>query len=349
MNRIHRDIDSERETPAIAAARWFARRRRGLRGYEKEEFTGWLEMSSENRRAYDDVTRSWELAFDAASDPEVVAMRSAALMLRPERRRTIPIWGGLIAAMLVILVSVGIYFFSSVQPSNPPLIAVAKPRILQTAVGERASVTLDDGSIVTLNTNSKVQVAFSEKRRDVTLLKGQAFFQVAKDKAHPFIVTAGDREVIAVGTEFEVGLEMQGVRVALVEGRVNVRKALPGSMRLTDAPEWPVEQTMLEPGEQLFAATTGTVSVKPVKVAELLSWREGRVRFDDTPLSEAVAEMNRYSKSPITIADPHIADLKISGAFRTGQPKSFVTAITEVFPVRADVKPDGIMLRSALR
>lgn len=346
MKQADKAHDLASDAMADTAARWFARRRQGLRPQEDAEFSAWLEADPEHRTAYDGMTRAWEIAGAAAVEPAIAAMRSEALMLRSEPRRRSPLLGAGIAAALVAMIGAGSYQFLN-QAGAPPSHTVQNTgmRLIQTAVGERSTVTLEDGSVVTLNTASRLQVRFAAGRRDVVLLAGQALFQVAKDHSRPFVVTAGDRQVVAIGTEFEVRLDKREVRVALLEGRVRVepiarKDGVSQSPRMTPA-------SVLEPGEQLVAALSGRVSVRATDVGELTGWREGRVRFDETPLADAVAEMNRYSLKPIVITDPRIASIRVSGAFRTGQSNSFVDSISEVFPVRSETGADAIRLRHA--
>jgi transmembrane sensor len=136
-------------------------------------------------------------------------------------------------------------------------------------------------------------------------------------------------------------VQSQGIRVALLEGWVTVRP-VPSST----AGGKGGSPVILNPGQLLFADKhTGRATIQSSDVAGLLSWREGRVRFEETPLADAVAEMNRYTATPIRITDPRIAGLRISGAFRVGQSGSFVSSITAVFPVRATSTPSGVELR----
>lgn len=342
----------EESTPDHAAATWFARRRGGLRARDEREFAKWLDADPANRAAYAEVAHIWEIAGDVASSTQIARMRSDALMIRRPRENRVGYWRGLAAAMLLTITGAGGWqvFHSPAAPVTST--ASAAPLLLQTGIGERSTVTLNDGSVVTLNTNSKLRVAFTPGRRDVVLLAGQALFQVAQNKSRPFVVTAGDRQVVAVGTLFDVRVDPRGVRVALIEGRVKVQRiiqARPAGAH-TAAAGWQVAPgpvAILEPGEQLSSPADGTAFVRIADVPDLLSWREGRVRFDSTPLGEAVAEMNRYSRVPIVIADPRVAQIRVSGAFRTGQSRSFVASVTDLFPVHADTTADAIILRKA--
>ena len=327
------------ETPAEAASRWFALRRRKPDCIEEQQFTEWLEADPANRRAYDEVTRSWEISALAATDPTVVTMRTEALMVRPPKQRDFSrLWGALATAALVLFV------FTGISLSYPGLVGSARDIAarhdqitLRTGIGERATATLDDGSTVLLNTNSILEINYTRLRRDVRLVAGQVLFKVAHDTARPFVVAAANHEVVAVGTEFEVRLEGQNVRVALLQGRVRVAPITAGRRGGAAA-----EVAVMTPGEQLVASPAGML-VNRANVSELVSWQSGRVRFDNMRLAEAVAEMNRYSRTRIVIDDQAAADIRITGAFRTGQSYSFAQTIGEAFPI--DVEQNGEVIR----
>jgi transmembrane sensor len=344
-----RDVSKVREirpgatsAPTEQAARWFGRVRAGLNERDQAAFAAWLEAYPANRGAYEDVTRAWDFLGAASSEPAIVAMRSEALSVTPRRRPSLTVLSAAAALVLTLMSTAGFYAFRLMHPSGQSRVAAAVSTILQTAVGERSAATMGDGSVITLNTNSKVRITLDERSRNVTLLAGQAFFQVAKDKSRPFTVTAGDRQVIALGTQFDVRVQSQGIRVALLEGWVTVRP-VPSST----AGGKGGSPVILNPGQLLFADKhTGRATIQSSDVAGLLSWREGRVRFEETPLADAVAEMHRYTATPIRITDPRIAGLRISGAFRVGQSGSFVSSITAVFPVRATSTPSGVELRA---
>lgn len=333
--------------PDEAAATWFARRREGLGHREEDEFARWLESDPKHRSAYQAVTRTWELSGEAASHPSVCALRSEALTMRPKKSRVMPALAASIALVVAAATAVQLSPWNN-DATGPELAASAsQPRLLQTELGERTSVTLDDGSVVTLNTETRVQVDYRPDRRSLTLLAGQALFQVARDAGRPFVVTAGDRQVTALGTKFEVRLDRSRVRVALLEGKVDVR-AIPWTGKPSEpAVRAAIPATILRPGEQLVAVSGGPARVTAADVEQMTSWKEGRVRFDDTPLDEAVAEMNRYSRTKIVIVDPAISDIRVSGAFRTGQPGSFTSALSDLFPVEADRTASEIRLKRA--
>ncbi len=331
------------ESLAETAARWFALHRRKPDSIEEQQFADWLDADPAHRQAYDEVVRSWDIAAVAAADPTVAKMRSDALMVRParERRDYSRMWGALATASLVLIAFTGVLLTQPDLLGSAGDVAPDRDRIVfRTNVGERATATLEDGSTVILNTNSILEINYSELRRDVRLIAGQALFKVAHDPARPFIVAAANHEVVAVGTKFEVRLDGEKVRVALLQGRVRV-EPIAGRRGIATGENVAV----LAPGEQLVASATGMV-VNRADVEELVSWKTGRVRFDNMRLADAVAEMNRYSRTRILIDDPATADIRITGAFRAGQSYTFSETIGEAFPVEVEHSGDTIRLRS---
>lgn len=204
-----------------------------------------------------------------------------------------------------------------------------------TPVGGLASVPMSDGSKVTLNTDSQIRVALTEVERRVDLKQGEAFFEVAKDPARPFVVEAGKKRVVAVGTKFSVRREGESIEVVVTEGKVRVEDAARGPVFLT-------------PGTIARAADSGVlVQRKTLAEAEThLSWRSGVLMFREQSLADAVAEFNRYNARKIVIADPAVAALKVEGNFRATNVDAFVRLLESGFPVRAAAEEDRIVLSS---
>lgn len=339
--------DATVDPVADAAAGWLARRHEGMDVRAEEAFVTWLAADPAHKRAYDELARAWEALGALSAVPHLCAMRSEALIRNPPRRRYLPFTAAAAATAAAILALVA-RPMSLPDMLSPLQIGAEAPRELRTARGERLETVLPDGSTVTLNTDTRLRIAFAPHERRIILTSGQAYFQVAKDKARPFVVRAGDSEVVALGTAFEVRYEQHKIAVTLVEGRVKVRRqpdAPPVAPQKVAAVE-PEPVALLDPGERLVLDEQGTVSVAAVPARDLTSWREGRIRFDETPLPEAVAEMNRYSDTRIVLADARLADIRVSGVFRPGQSNTFVSALTELFPVRAADQGEQIALHA---
>ena len=200
-----------------------------------------------------------------------------------------------------------------------------------TAVGERSTANLDDGSVATLNTNTQLALDYSDDERRVILIQGQALFDVAKDPDRPFVVIAGEQRIVAVGTVFDVRLGQDDVNVVLVEGVVDVfgePSSNSGGSALA-----PVRMTA---GQRLTTSVVAT-GVPPVveetDTERATIWKDGRVFFEDSTLADAVQEMNRYSSVKIIVEGVPIEELRVNGMFRTGRPANFVSTLEAYFPL----------------
>jgi len=323
------------QTPEEAATYWVARRRLGLMSAaDQSAFDAWR-ADPENAAALADLDDMVEEVGAIAAFSEVRAMREAALAAAPPKR---PPWRafGAMAASLVAMVLAGTYVANLPEApahSTAPIVPASAIQRYVTGVGEQRTVTLADGSTVALNTGSVVEVAYSPARRDIRLLQGQALFQVAHNASRPFVVTAGDRTVTALGTRFDVRLDGQAVKVVLVEGRVAVEPLrLRGVERIAPV----LARHTLDPGEELIAVPDADVQVASTDTAQATSWRRGQVIFRDNTVADAVAEMNRYSDTQLVIDDPRIAQLKISGVFGVTREENFLAALTSFYPIEAD-------------
>jgi transmembrane sensor len=334
-----------------AAAYWIVRQDRGdLSASEEREFRDWFE-DPQNAAAYARAARAADVfADDDGSDPHLRALRQAALEAAPAPRRR---WMFAVAASIAILISGAALFLSfgwrpDVGPAN--VIADARPAApvqqaqaaapneYVTGVGERRVIHLSDGSTVTLNTRSRLVLAFSPDRRLVRLVQGQALFEVAHDRNRPFTVEAADRQVTALGTVFEVRVDPGRVHVLLIEGRVVVDRAADAS---GSSPTIRIAPAILRPGQEYVAELGAAQQIAQVDVNRQLMWRDGFVEFDDEPLANAVAEMNRYTDRPIQLSNDGVATLRISGIFRTGNSDRFVNTVGEILPIDAHPTPQG--------
>lgn len=336
--------DRTRPSPREVAAEWLQREEGGpLDAEERRRMDAWLAADPANRAAYEEVAYVYGLADEHAAAPLIMTLRRSALAA--EARRPAP-WGLAVAAAAVSAVALG-WTALTVTPPDAPSTATRvaealgvrpdpKSATYRTRVGERLTFNLPDGSVTTLNTNSVLKVAYADGERGVRLLQGQALFEVAKNQAAPFRVYAGDRQITAVGTIFDVRLDGEKVRVALVEGVVRVAPVKP-----TASPAAPPQQVELTAGEMLEAARAAPMVVAAADVRRAVTWKSGVVEFAGEPLSQAITEINRYTDRPIRLADASVGGLRISGVFRTGEPELFARMVSEVVPVAAERDADG--------
>lgn len=328
------------------AVTWWLRASEGkLSTGERVRLQQWLDADPAHASAYQRVRRASAAVERHAAAPELMALRSAALAARAETpRRTSRLWG-LTAAALVAVVGWSLlqpWVDPAAQPPRAQAQLAAARAAYRTGIGERAAITLPDGSTATLDTGSELQMDYTPQRRSVHLLRGQALFEVVKDPQRPFQVQAADRRVVAVGTVFNVRVEGDRVRVALLEGVVRVESPPARSARASGRA--PQQQVVMAAGEILEMDEAGPMSVRTADTQRVARWRDGVVVFDDTRLVEAVAEMNRYTRTPIVLGDPSLHDYRVSGVFKTGDPQRFSASMAEVFPIDVARAADGAPL-----
>lgn len=312
-----RDTDIVTEMALAEASAWLTQ----LHGAERSPatdaaFREWLEADSAHAAAFARVTDVWDVLPGAVTYQEIEP--------RVGRR-----WGLAVAmaASLLLAIGIGGYAFRSTNP------------VYDTPRGQQRSLALADGSHIALNTDSSVEVDYSDKERRVRLDRGEVLFKVAKNAERPFIVEAGDEEVRAIGTSFVVRRDAGGkVAVTLIEGVVKVTRK---PMETRTAPMPPA---VLRAGERLTISPTQVALDRP-RLEAVTAWRSGNVMFDDQPLSDAVAEINRYGTTQIVLADPRLGNLRISGVFGADAPRQFAELTASVHGLSVVREDDRIILK----
>ena len=297
---------SPAEVDAEAAA-WLAR----LQGPHRSRDTDaalkeWLKADPAHEAAFERATEIWELLPGLEPRP--------APAVEPERRGRRGVLVMAIAAVLLLVAGGGYALLS-------------RPPVYETAVGEQQVAMLDDGSRVSLNTNSRVAILYSAGERRVRLERGEAMFEVAHNAARPFIVEAGDEQVRALGTTFVVRRDGEArMAVTLIEGRVEVS----GHGRAT-----PARIAVLTPGQRVTVTPTAGAALDRPSVEAVTAWRRGELVFEDVTLLEAAQELNRYNGEHLVVADPSLASLRLSGVFSTGDMEEAARAIATLHHLRA--------------
>lgn len=321
--------EAEADIRRRETADWFARlNQRKVTTDDIKAFSAWRRDPA-NAGAFDRMQAMWDAAGTLAQNPEMAALsdqaRARVAPRRGERRRLVGVLAPLGAAGAVALaISVGWWTWSQQRPES-----------YAAAIGERRIVRLDDGSRITLDTGSRIDVRLTDARRVVTLDAGQARFDVEGDPTRPFIVRAGDTEVTALGTRFDVRRFGRGARVVLVEGNVAVRDQ-----------KTPDQRWSLSPGQQLVTSARQP-QVVPADLPAATSWAAGRLTFQETPVAVAVAEVNRYSRHPIELRDATVSSIRVSGVFDAGDVDGFVAALQDLYPLDASRSKDGHIVLTA--
>lgn len=334
------DFDTTLEKIEDQAVYWLGRLNApDFSAQDRAALEKWKREDPLHKQVFERLERGNEFADQFLSDPQILDMVETA------RRETEiswwrrPSYQAAIAAAVMIAVGLPITLSILDRPASTATEELVDPLIAyETAIGERSTVTLADGSVVTLNTDSKITVDFSSLERNVDLLQGQAFFEVAKDASRPFVVDAGDKRVVALGTSFDVRFKEEGrVEVTLVEGLVNVDIITKLERTSQEAPQPSSANTVsLKPGDRLTASAQETPEIVQPEIEDEISWRDGLLIFRDRPLAEVVYEMNRYSVQKMVLGnDPRLQELEVSGVFNTGRASTFVTALETMHPLDA--------------
>ncbi|MBJ7439330.1 MAG: FecR domain-containing protein [Sphingopyxis sp.] len=316
------------DDPMEAAALWCVELSEGeLSEAEWAGFEAWLAKPGHSD-LFQDATAVWQASGAVGDWPQVVALRTKALtqFRKTNQRRwlsTSPQWRPWLAATaaaLLLTITAGLFWYANGRSAY------------ETGIGERQVAVLDDGSRVSLDAVTVVNVRMKDEARQVELVGGRAKFDVAKDPLRPFTVAAGDKLVVAVGTSFSVELIDGEVRVVLYEGQVEIRDRSDTAALAGPAPR----RVLMRPGSE-FVDAVG--SAKPAQIVrpdltQSLSWEQGLINFDGEPLASAVERMNRYSTKQIRIADVAISNIPVDGMFKAGEVDAFVEGVTTLHPVR---------------
>lgn len=304
-----------------------------------EAFEVWIATDPAHAAAWAEIEDAWMLVDDSAiaQSPDIMMIRRKALAAaeRQGRREAIdrrrwlqPVAAGFLIAMLLGAGGGGAVWFSQ------------RPDVYRTALGERRLIPLTDGSQVSLDSNSEVRVRYAGDARKLTLVRGQARFDVARDVRRPFSVAAAGRTVVALGTAFNVDLLGRTVRVTLLHGEVVVLDDVDGQKAGRTALNASSQGVRLHPGEAFTATASAPPVVMAASVERATAWETGQLIFDDEPLGSVVERVSRYAAHPLRVT-PQVARLRISGVFNTSDVAGFVQTMEVYLPVHAVADADG--------
>jgi transmembrane sensor len=330
---------------------------------DRQSFSEWLLRSPAHVEEYLRVSCAWSLVnVHAEGDLEAAALVAAAkahhetdnVVALPNRlgRRSPPAvsesgrarsgrkWWAALAASLLLGIALWVTYLSWQSPMT-----------FQTVVGEQSSFTLQDGSIVFLNTNSMVRVGWLPAERHIELVRGEARFKVANDASRPFTVATTTAAVRVLGTVFNVRAEPLSTQVAVLEGQVEVTVAPPGEPAAgapASANEGPatvpspaIERVRLATGERAAVTRRGIQTNAGPPIESVMAWTERRLVFRDQPLDAVIREFDRYRTHPLVLDDPALAALRISGVFDLSDPDSLIAYLGTYETVQVDRRSDG--------
>ncbi len=347
MNKVV-NIRSNDERLDIAS-RWILRMDQGLSAAEEAELQAWMAEDRKNAERLLSMAKRWDKMQDlsrlAELFPEPAVNGSA-------KRGRLPLRAAA-AVMAVVAVVAGGLWFADLYDQSRPDVPVVADNAFETAVGEQSTITLEDGSTVVLNTNTLMRVRYSPEARIVELERGEIHVDVVSIADRPFSVVVGDRVLQAVGTSFSVEItDEQHIELIVTEGKVIVGAHPPGGA----APTAPLlaqstdNAVAVAAGEEMLLGSPNQavthVSAEEIEVR--LSWRDGRLIFNDEPLEQALAEVERYTTVEFVFVDEDLKTRSVTGRFRTGDVEGLLTALRMNFDIVHERTEDGRVLLSSL-
>ncbi|MGF6130847.1 transmembrane sensor [Pseudomonas frederiksbergensis] len=300
------------------AARWFVRLQEPAVDVEEHRrFEVWLHEHPQHRDEFQLLQGLWTAA-DLLPAKRLQALCEAA----PERRKRRPLVRYAVAAS-VLAVALGLGLFSGL---NHPATYTAE---FSTALGERQHVALPDGSMIDLNSRSRVQVWFEKHRRGIELTEGEAMFSVEHDTSRPFVVETGNGQVTVTGTRFDVRRDLTQTKVAVEQGTVKVQG-------------YGADFISLTAGLGTHIDAKGKVATAyAVNPQELTAWRSGKLVFNNASLAEVAAEVSRYREKPLTVGNDKVGNLRLTSVFKSDNTDALLKALPSILPVAVRTLSDG--------
>jgi len=302
------------ETVKLQAAQWLARQRSNLRTDEDARgFQAWLAEDPAHGEAFEALTAVWDVAGSYPRD-----MRGGGLAPAAASNSRRVVMAGLLAAPVAGTAA----YLTLLRP--------AEARTYVTKVGEQRTIELPDNSRALLDTNSCMDALFDRNTRIITLRYGRANFTVVSDRDRPFVVKAAEGRIVADASNFDVRCDGQNASVMLFSGQASVN--LNNEVR------------RLSPGERMALVGESIAAIDRPRAAAVGAWHSGRTVFEDTRLSEAVAEMNRYSSIGLALQGRDLGDKRISGVYRNGDSIAFANTVAALMGARVQETPSRVIL-----
>lgn len=310
------------------AARWVARSISGdITQEERTEMEAWVNADPGHRLAFD----SYSKIAEAATEDEAVAIAAMeddlARFAETEAMRTnrFRLATGIAASFVMVAIAVTVTLLT-------------QPRVetYETARGERREIVLADGSSITLNTDSAISVRYEKNQRNVSLDRGEALFVVAHAPERPFVVASDAMQVQVLGTSFNVYAKGEETVVSVLSGVVEVKSDRDPAERTSG------EMMTLTSGQQVAVLSDGDMTgVERFDTNAVISWRLGRAYYENEPLSDVIADLNRYFPREISIGDNSLDDVPVTGSFDLGDQSVAVEAIKVALSLHAETDASG--------
>ncbi|MGE8066369.1 FecR family protein [Pseudomonas sp. NPDC089569] len=316
-----RDCACGQTTVRDEAACWFVRLQEPVVDVDaRRRFEAWLNEHPQHRNEFEVLQGLWKAA------DLVPAARLQALCEEAPTRTKRRAWARYAVAAGVLAVAVGLGLFSGLnQPS-------AYTAAFSTALGERRQVALPDGSVIDLDSRSRIEVRFENNRRAVELAEGEAMFSVQHDTSRPFVVEAGSGKVTVTGTRFDVRRGSAETRVVVEQGTVKVQ-----GRSASDS-----DFVSLTAGMGTHVDASGKVApAYAVNPAELTAWRSGKLVFNNASLSDVAEQVSRYRDKPLKVGSAAVGNLRLTSVFKSDNTDALLKALPNILPVAVRTLDDG--------
>lgn len=349
---------SESDVIHEVATDWFLKMRDGdLSEEEFNKWKAWISSDFSHEKIFDEIASFWELSSRLTDvktpisdelnldtydgEKPVVEYISQSKQLSAQSYVT-----RALASAAVILLLFGTYWLS-----NSDLFMRLEDETYYTSAGEHRTITLSDGTEITLGAQSEIDVKYSPKTRKINFSKGEAYFDVAKDVDRPFVVQAGPRVVRAVGTAFNINIGLRDIEVTVIEGKVDVSPAQLPSQDINkevsnQLPESSASSAQLIVGDLVSYDRSGNLSdIEKIDPVLTVSWRHGTMIFVDKPLVSVIYEVNRYSDTHISIVDKSIEELRITGTVQQKEVRDWLIGLEKALPIRlVETDEHGVLI-----
>ena len=343
-----------------AASRWLFLQQEGFTFEQEGEFRRWLEANPRHADAYHSQACAWrkldQLAgtpqarrLDAELDQELGSEHGNVATCPAAREKRYAL--GIAAAACALFAASYFAWWRPLRATAPFAETAA------TQVGGIRQLDLPDGSVVQLNTDSALEVVFTQDERRVRLTRGEAFFTIATNPARPFVVTAVGVDIRAIGTAFNVRLHSESVEVIVTGGKVRLDDASQGTSLLTAAATAANgTEPSLGAGQRVRIPVVMPKAIPPPvlptvapanEIERALAWQERRLIFERAPLSEIVAEFNRYNKQKLVVKDAALAARQFGGSFSATDPATLLDLLRTTYGIQVVEHGYDIVLRSA--
>ncbi|OHD04003.1 MAG: hypothetical protein A3H25_14275 [Sphingomonadales bacterium RIFCSPLOWO2_12_FULL_63_15] len=313
-----------RDAIEAEAARLLAKLHSDPTPQEEAEICDWVESDPRNAVAFARAEAAWDAAERLKSAAADVTLPSMPEIVSEEQQRRL-------SRNIMIAAAVAILFF--IFAAIVTVRTFSGVDRYEAALGEIRDVTLDDGSIVHLNSDSEVEVRFTGHGRKVRIVKGEASFEVAPDSERPFDVEVRSALIRAVGTAFNVRMRPALTELTVTHGTVTVHCGNKAQQRVTAGN-----------GAVIQPHTIALTRLGDRLVSQRTAWRHQMLELDGETIEQATAEFNRYRKAPILIGDTRVSPLRIGGRFRVHDSRAFLSALERTLPVRTVRGEDGSVM-----